>query len=63
MQSVRVMLIFFRVGIELMTLDGVGPWGLHCNILYHMAKRTFLSNDIINSLLEVEVHSLHSLLL
>ena len=27
--------ILFGVGIELMTLE---PWGLHCNILYHMAN-------------------------
>ena len=47
MQSVRVMLILFRVGIELMTMGGVGLWGLHCNILYYIAKITFLSNNLI----------------
>ena len=42
MQSVRVMLVLFTVGIELMTLGGVGgPQGLYCNMLYHMAKEQF----------------------
>ena len=46
MRSAKVMLILFRVGIELMTLGGeLGDCTVI--ILYHMAKREFLSNDII----------------
>ena len=45
LQSVRVISILLRMGIELTTLDWKGS--LHCNMLYHKAKRAFLSNDII----------------
>ena len=46
MQSVVVTLVLFRVGIELMALGRVGPWELHCNILYYMAKRANDNNLI-----------------
>ena len=34
MKSVRVLLILFRVGIELMALGGVGPWVWDCTAIY-----------------------------
>ena len=41
LQSVRVVSILLRMGIKLTALDWKGT--LHCNMLYHKAKRTFLS--------------------
>ena len=45
LQSVRVISILLRMGIELTAWDWKGT--LQCNMLYHKAKKTFLSNDII----------------
>ena len=49
LQSARVISILLRMGIELTTLDWKGT--LHCNMLCHKAKRTFLSNDNLISYL------------